>query len=50
MKFVNTQSKIQTGLKKTLYDFLVKDYENNLVPLSKYNDSKVILVVNVASY
>ena len=46
----NIQSRIQTGSKKTLYDFSVKDYKNNLVSLSKYNDSRVILVVNVASY
>ena len=50
MKFGNVQSKIQTSLKKTLYDFSVKDYKNNLVSLSNYNESRVILVVNVASY
>lgn len=50
MRFGNTQSKILTNSKQNLYDFSVKDYKNNIIPLSKYSNSKVILVVNVASY
>lgn len=50
MRFGNAQSKILTNSKQNLYDFSVKDYKNNIIPLSKYSNSKVILVVNVASY
>ena len=50
MRFGNAPSKILTNSKQNLYDFSVKDYKNNIIPLSKYSNSKVILVVNVASY
>ena len=50
MRFRNIQSKIKNNGIKTLYDFSVKDAENNIVNLSQYKENKVVLVVNVASY
>lgn len=50
MRFGNIQSKIKNNRIKTLYDFSVKDAENNIVNLSQYKEKKVVLVVNVASY
>lgn len=34
----------------TIFDFSVKDYQNNLVSLQEYNENKAVLIVNVASY
>ena len=34
----------------TIFDFSVKDYQNNLVSLQDFKDNKAVLVVNVASY
>ena len=35
---------------ESIFDFSVEDAHGNLVPLSRYQDSKVILIVNTASY
>lgn len=38
------------GAAKTIYDFTVKDWQGNPVPLSAFQDkAKVALIVNVAS-
>ena len=50
MKFTNISPKISTNVSKTIYDYSVKDYKNNTVPLEKYRSYKAVLIVNVASY
>ena len=38
------------ALAESIFDFSVEDGRGELVPLSKFQDSKVILIVNTASY
>jgi glutathione peroxidase len=48
----NSKSELLTSgdeMKNSIYDIVVKDMDNNDVPLSSYN-GKVLLIVNVASY
>ena len=35
---------------ENIFDFSVEDAQGQLVPLSKFQDSRVILIVNTASY
>ena len=51
MKFISCNSKIRSNInKKSIFDFSVKNYKDEMTPLKKYEDSKVVLIVNVASY
>ena len=50
MRFISNQSKIRSNQNKKIYDFSVKNYKHELISLKKYEKSKVVLIVNVASY
>lgn len=51
MKFISCNSKIRSNInKKSIFDFSVKNYKDEMMSLKKYEDSKVVLIVNVASY
>lgn len=50
MRFTNSKINYLSKNSKTIYDFKVKDYNNNTVSLKKYEKYKAVIIVNVASY
>jgi len=50
MRLINTKMNYLSKNSKTIYDFKVKDYKDNIVSLKKYEKYKAVIIVNVASY
>lgn len=50
MRLINTKMNYLSKNSKTIYDFKVKDYKDNIISLKKYEKYKAVIIVNVASY
>mgnify|MGYP001969583130 FL=1 len=50
MRLINAKINYLSKNSKTIYDFKVKDYKDNILSLKKYEKYKAVIIVNVASY
>lgn len=50
MRYNTNKITSRTNMGKTIFDFTIKDYKNENVSLRKFENNKVVLIVNVASF
>lgn len=50
MRYNTNLASRKSNMGKTIFDFTIKDYKNENISLRKFEDNKVVLIVNVASF
>lgn len=50
MRYNTNMVSRKSNIDKTIFDFTIKDYKNENVSLRKFENNKVVLIVNVASF